>query len=249
MTKRIAYLGDTALTAAAAYLAGIMSHYDLPFDYVPPSRKPAAKFFGEDYGLYVLSDYPSARFSPQQLEKLCARVRAGAGLLMFGGWESYRGLEGFYNQTPLAELLPVRMLDTDDRRNWSQLILMRQAAAHPILEGLPFDRPAGVGGYNEVEVKPGATVLLEGEIYAISIAGEKVDFRAQKRIPLLVVDERGPGRIACLTTDVAPHWVGGFVDWGQTRVTAGGPGREVEVGADYARFFGNLLKWGLRTER
>lgn len=249
MSRRIAYLGDTALPGPANYLAGIMTHYRLPFEYVPSHAAPPEAVFSDDVGLYVLSDYPSAQFSGGTMARLCERVRNGAGLLMLGGWESYHGLGGDYDRTPLAGLLPVEMLGTDDRRNWYSLIIVRQTASHPVLQGLPFDRPPGIGGYNEFRVKPGAAVILEGERYTITAKPDAV-FAVDGRFPLLVAQEfqagaAGAGRRACLATDVAPHWVGGFVDWGDKRLKADLPGGFVEVGVWYAQFFRNLLTWCL----
>jgi hypothetical protein len=52
------------------------------------------------------------------------------------------------------------------------------------------------------------------------------------------------GRTAALLTDVAPHWVGPFVDWGRPRVAAQAPeANAIEVGGDYAQFFRQLLEW------
>jgi hypothetical protein len=49
--------------------------------------------------------------------------------------------------------------------------------------------------------------------------------------PLLVTGQHGAGRVAAITTDVAPHWVGGFVDWGDARVAAQADGAPaIEVG-------------------
>jgi len=42
---------------------------------------------------------------------------------------------------------------------------------------------------------------------------------------------------------VASHWVGGFVDWGDRRITQDVAGGLVEIGNWYARFFRNLLVW------
>ena len=53
------------------------------------------------------------------------------------------------------------------------------------------------------------------------------------------------GRTAALATDLAPHWVGGLVDWGDgERVVAQAPGSwPIEVGNFYAQFIANLLTW------
>ena len=44
MLPRTCYLGDDDLGAAAVYLAGVMTHFGLPFDHVPSSRRPDAAF-------------------------------------------------------------------------------------------------------------------------------------------------------------------------------------------------------------
>jgi hypothetical protein len=59
----------------------------------------------------------------------------------------------------------------------------------------------------------------------------------------LIVGRYGAGRTAALATDVAPHWVGGFVDWGDRRIAQAVGGGMIEVGNWYARFFHNLVAW------
>ena len=252
-TPRIAYLGDGTLPGPASYLAGIMTHFGLEYVHVPSGERPPASVFDPNVGLYVLSDYPAANFDPACMRELCEHVIEGAGLLMLGGWKSYHGQGGDYDQTPLAELLPVRMSAEDDRRNWPQLILVRARADHPIAAGLPFDRPPSIGGYNEFEAAPDATVALRGERYRVSVAGAEVELHLEGQFPLLVLDEReagprGAGRRACFATDVAPHWVGGLVDWGDARITVGVAGGSIEVGNHYAELFRNLLVWCLGSE-
>ncbi len=62
--------------------------------------------------------------------------------------------------------------------------------------------------------------------------------------PLLVIGDDAAVRTAAVATDVAPHWVGGFVDWGDGRVRAKAPGAEaIEVGDLYARFWQRLISW------
>ena len=78
MGHRIAYLGDSALPGPASYLAGIMTHFRLPFIYVPSNEPPPDEIFDEAVGLYVLSDYPAARFSAGAMDRLCRRVAEGA---------------------------------------------------------------------------------------------------------------------------------------------------------------------------
>jgi hypothetical protein len=243
MAGKICYLGDTALTGAASYLAGVMGHFGLAFDYVPSDAAPPAAFAATPYALYVVSDYPAARFGAGLMEAMAARVAAGAGLVMLGGWDSYYGRLGEYHQSPLAAVLPVVMQSSDDRWNTAQPCLLKKKAEHPILEGLPWDQPPGVGGMNMIRAKPDAQTLLAAVPFTVRRVGDDFQFTAEDERSLLVVGRHGRGRTAALATDVAPHWVGGFVDWGDRRVTQPVGSDAIEVGNWYAQFFRNLVVW------
>ncbi len=243
MLRRVCYLGDDSLQGAAGYLAGIMSHFGLPYEYVPSAESPEAGFASRQYALYVVSDYPAARFRGGQMEHVVRSVGSGSGLLMLGGWESYFGRLGEYHRSPLAEALPVTLLDSDDRRNAAQPCLVQKVAEHPILEGLPWHCPPGIGGYNVLLPKAKSQTLLRCVPFRVESRGDKFKFRRGQSAPLLVVDTWGEGRTAALATDVAPHWVGGMVDWGDRRIVQELPGGFVEIGNWYAEFFRNLLVW------
>ena len=245
MPSKICYLGDDSLRGAAAYLGGIMLHFGLEFDYVPSTDAPPASFAATPYALYIVSDYPAATFGRAAMSHVAERVSQGAGLAMLGGWESFFGRLGEYHASPLAEVLPVVMQQSDDRRNSAQPCLIDKKVDHPILEGLPWNQPPGIGGYNAIAPKPGTTTLLTSVRFAVYRAGSGTDFRfiPGEEIPLLVVGQHGRGRVAALATDVAPHWVGGLVDWGDRRITQEVAGGSVEIGNWYAQFFHNLLVW------
>jgi uncharacterized membrane protein len=72
---------------------------------------------------------------------------------------------------------------------------------------------------------------------------DRFQFNRAEETPLLIVGQYGQGRTAALATDVAPHWIGGMVDWGDRRVVQNVAGESVEVGNWYAEFFRNLLAW------
>jgi hypothetical protein len=243
MLSKICYLGDDHLQGAAAYLAGIMTHFGLPYDHLSSSQSPAADFSGREYALYVVSDYPAARFRDGQMDHIRECVRGGSGLVMLGGWESYFGQAGEYHDSPLAGVLPVAMLAADDRRNCAQPCLIRKLREHPILAGLPWDRPAGIGGFNALTPKSESTTLLECVRFAVRCDGHDFEFDRCESAPLLVVGTFGQGRTAALATDVAPHWVGGLVDWGDQRIVQDVAGGRIEVGNWYATLFRNLLAW------
>jgi uncharacterized membrane protein len=121
-------------------------------------------------------------------------------------------------------------------------------AEHPITAGLPWDRPPGIGGFNAFQAKPNATTLLTSVQFSVRRTRGEFTFARGQESPLLVIGEFGAGRTAALATDVAPHWVGGFVDWGDQRITQEIGSGFIEVGNWYAEFFRNLVLWSGRFE-
>ncbi len=243
----ILYLGDTSLTTAAAYLAGILHHAGLPFTYRPSDAPTAASDIGDEVRLVIISDYMARMLEPTAHDRIVAAVRQrGMGVLMLGGWESFTGLGGDWAGTPVGDLLPVHIAPTDDRVNCPQPALVRPVGEHAITAGLPWHTPPGIGGFNRFTAKADGQVVLEVERYRVRAAAADgpATFEVIDRHPLLVVGEAGRGRVAALATDVAPHWVGGLVDWGDQRVKAAAPGSiDIEVGSDYARLFEQLVRW------
>ena len=245
MKDEILYLGDTALNQQAAYLAGIMSYYDMAFDYLASDKKFCDEMLDREYDLLIISDYPAHNFSAKQIEVIVRKIEIGMAFLMIGGWESFTGAGGDYNNTLFAEVLPVIMKTKDDRVNFSSPCLIAKENDHEIIEKLPFedDVPA-IGGLNELTVKKDALNILSAVKYSVKKKGKKINLNQQKKYPLLVVGEYSLGKTAAFASDVAPHWVGPFVDWGTKRIKAIADGAEaIEIGNLYAEFFANLIKW------
>ena len=117
MAGKICYLGDDHLQGAAAYLAAVLLHHGLAFDHVPTAEPPPADFISRPYAVYVVSDYSAACFGEANMRHVAAHVEQGAGLVMFGGWQSFSWRAGEYHRSPLADVLPVAMQSCDDRRN------------------------------------------------------------------------------------------------------------------------------------
>lgn len=249
MASIILYLGDTALAGAASYLGGVMTHAGLKFEYRPSDAALRPEDVATPHALYILSDYPAKMIAQPLQQRIVEHVARGAGLLMLGGWETYCGLGGDWAGTPIAEILPVEIATTDDRRNCDDLVLVHcQQETHPAVAGLPWtDRPPIIGGFNEVRAKPTGETLLTARRFRATFAGDAVQLAPGSVHPLLVVGVHGHGRTAALTTDLAPHWVGPLVDWGDRRVQARAPGAgEIEVGDLYARFVEQVLRWTLQ---
>lgn len=250
MPGSILYCGDTSLNSAASYLAGLITSWGWEFDYIPSDVSITAQHLSIPRSLLILSDYPAARFTAEASSLALDLVQKGCGLLMIGGWESFHGFGGDWDGTAIGNALPVEIQSTDDRQNFDQSAWLLPTAEHPITSNLPWlTRPPAIGGMNRVRPKSDATTLLNAHAFRVTTgeasgSGSRFSFEQQETLPALVVGQHGTGRTAVFLSDVAPHWVGGFVDWGMPRVTAEAEGSgAVEVGHDYAQFWKQLLHW------
>lgn len=245
MPHPILYLGDTALDDAAAYLAGVIHHAGWAFDYLPSDQPATAELFDDRKSLYILSDYPAEHLAEPLQRRLLEHVEDGSGLLMCGGWESFHGVGGDWDGTLVGDALPVEISGEDDRVNCDHPVLLRAINKHPILAGLPWgERPPVIGGFNRVRAKSAGTTLLEAVHFNACCDNGEFRFDENGAGPLLVVNSHVKGRIAAMMTDVAPHWVGPLVDWGDARVAAQAPNaNDVEVGDLFAQFLRQLLGW------
>jgi hypothetical protein len=244
--KHVLYLGDTSLSGAAAYLAGLMSAFGIGYEYLPSNQSLSPRVASSPRKLFVLSDYPSSMMIEDAQEQLLQQVRNGAGLLMIGGWESFHGHGGNWDGTAIGQALPVEISSEDDRINCDQPALLMKTTDHEIVAELPWNaRPPTVGGFNRVISRPGSETLILVQLFQAIFDAKRFEFRAGDQDPMLVIGVHGAGRTAALATDLAPHWVGGLVDWGDgERVTAQAPGSwQIEVGNFYAQLVVNLLSW------
>ena len=246
MTAPILYCGDTELTGAASYLAGLMSSWGWKFDYLPSHVAVTPQDLTAERSLIIISDYPSTQFSRECQQLALKLIEQGCGLLMIGGWESYHGFGGNWDSAPLAEALPVTISSKDDRVNFPQSAWLQPAAEHPIVSQLPWaENPPAIGGMNRVAAKQSSSTVLNAHSFRVASTGPAAfQFQAAEVLPALVVGDYQKGRTASFLSDVAPHWVGGLVDWGPSRVTAqADQSVGIEVGSDYARFWKQLLEW------
>ena len=164
--------------------------------------KSAAELFG--YHAIILDDLESAFFMPHQLELIRRYVsERGAGFMMLGGQESFT--QGNYENTPIAELLPVYL----ERRgpvspvDNLELALTREGLISPWvrlrktaadeedrLENMPKFRVL-----NQVDrIKPGASVMA-------SMTDENGG-----ELPALVVQRYGHGKSAALLIGDMWRW-------------------------------------------
>jgi len=164
--------------------------------------KSAAELFG--YDAIILDDLESAFFMPHQRELIRRHVsERGGGFMMLGGQESFT--QGGYENTPIAELLPVYLqrrgvvtpvdnlefkLEREGRLSRWMRLRKTEADEEDRLEDMPKFRVL-----NQVDrIKPGATVMasmLDGN-------GDK--------LPALVVQRYGHGKSAALLVGDMWRW-------------------------------------------
>jgi uncharacterized membrane protein len=216
---------------AARYIVPRLKENDIEVDYLP-CHEVMAKFplSVEELKLYdcvVISDlgsnsllfHPNVSRSirmPNRLEVLREYVRLGGGFLMIGGYMSYAGIENKarFHDTELEEMMPVEILDHDDRVELPQGFCPQAVEPeHPILKGLPAVFPAMLF-YNKTVLKAGAQLLL------VNADSDRYD-------PILAGWDFGKGRAAAFTPDCAPHGAPPeFLNWEY-----------------YGEFFARIIRW------
>lgn len=170
---------------------------------------PADAFQPGKYEVYILGDLDSSVFNQKELTDLANAVSQGAGLIMLGGFHSFG--PGGYAQTPLADVLPIRMerleRQSQDGPVAGDLHLAGPLAMMPtqigrshfslMLGAKPQDSlqlwnqlPPLEGANRFRELKPGALAL------AATPQGQ----------PLLVSHHYGNGRVMAFAGDSTWHW-------------------------------------------
>lgn len=127
---------------------------------------------------------------PNALSLIEQYVASGGGLLMIGGYLSFTGIEAKanYKNSILAKVLPVEMLDYDDRVELPEgCTPITVSNEHEITRHLQ-EWPALLG-YNKLIAKPESEVL-------VSINDD----------PLLILGTYNKGKVCCFASDCAPHW-------------------------------------------
>ena len=221
------------------YLAAILYQQQCPFDYIPSTQQFPNDLRFDEYKLIIFSDYPRHNLTNQHLETIEQFVRDGGNFLMIGGWESFTGLNKEYTDTILCDILPVKLLPSDDRVNLAQGCIVSPAVEnHPVIDGIDWQKPGIIGGYNRIFPKKESTIILHGN--HLSINQMKVVITTET-VPLLIEGRYFEGKSGALAFDLAPHWIGGLVDWGNQRVHIDFNNDFIEIGNLYHQFVSNLI--------
>lgn len=110
---------------------------------------------------------------------------------MIGGYLTYQGFEakGCYKRTSIEDILPVNLLEGDDRAEYPQGILPTiEKKDHVIFDGIDEQFPHMLG-YNRTILKDEADLLMK-----------------YNNDPLISVWNYGKGRVMAYACDCSPHW-------------------------------------------
>ena len=162
------------------------------------------------YSCVILSDtgsntllLPGVTFTRSQAKpNRCTVIRdyvlSGGSLLMVGGYFSFSGIDAKarWGKTDVQEVLPVKVLDVDDRCEHCEGINPVSVKPHKALEKVKGPWPCFLG-YNKTELLPGSEL-------AMTIGGD----------PFIAFAKHGRGKSAVFTSDCAPHWgPPAYIEW------------------------------------
>jgi uncharacterized membrane protein len=167
-----------------------------------------------NFDLLIFDNFNYAIYlRPEHLESIRKFVEGGGSFAMVGGPNLFD--EGRFGLSPIGDILPVRFVESGlYQRDSPVRVRMGPAGTqHPILRfsgeyrngdtdpGLLWREMSPLDGFNLMEAKPSAQVLLE--------TSEGLPW------PVLTVSEHGKGRVLALTTDYAWKWYMGMVASGK----------------------------------
>lgn len=158
-----------------------------------------------DVGAETLTTYPLEEGQPleprpNRMRELAKYVEGGGGLIYGGGYFTYQGRygRGGWYGTPIADLLPVEILNVvDDRQETPEGASAEVTnAEHPVTRGIPWKDCPIFFGYNKTNKKPDGELLGTIEDY-----------------PFLAVGTSGKARVLAFTPDPCAHWGEYFTRW------------------------------------
>ena len=238
---KILYAGDSPVGGPANYLLGVLRHLGAKTTHVAPSQTLKPQSFEKKFDAAIFSDYSAKQCSSLVQRQLADANARGMGFMMIGGWGSFSGPFGNWKWTLIESILPVHCSAQDDRTNFPSGAAIHLKQKHGILGNFPNRDLPVLCGLNHVTLKENANVILTAR--RIQNKNGKLSLVA-KEYPLLIVSKNSQGRVAVLTTDVAPHWCGGMVDWGKRYLKLPVTDRiQIEVGDRYVHFLSNILRW------
>jgi len=248
---KVLYAGDSPVGGPANYLLAVLKRLRAEVRHLPPAQTLHPWLLRQRFDAIILSDFSRTRVPYASEVAIVRHVEQGTGLLMVGGWGSFSGPFGGWRGSRIESLLPVRCLRRDDRKHFPGGALITSRAPHSMFRSLSFREPPAICGLNVVRPKAGSRTLLAATPILSRrnpSTGSLSAALSPRTYPLLVINADMRKRVAALTTDLAPHWCGGLVDWGHRRVMLPVTRTmHVEVGDRYLQFVSSLVRWLVRT--
>ncbi len=184
-------------------------------DYIPnhlaPEKFPTSLDELKKYDAVFLSDigsntllltdevFAKGERQPNRCDLLKEYVMEGGSFVMIGGYMSFTGIDAKtrYGETSVKDILPVSLLDKDDRQEMPHGVYPQKVKDHKIFQGIDEEFPHFLGYNKTVENDSAGEILAE-------INGD----------PFIAVGKFGLGKSLVFTSDFAPHWgPKEFVEW------------------------------------
>ncbi len=196
---------------------------DMRLAAIPADRETIDKF-----DVFILGDIDASYIRPEQQEMILDRIRAGAGLVMLGGYHSLG--PGGYAGTPLGHALPV---EPGDRRIGQFTdpflpVLTPEGVRHPIFANIGVFFPTRSGGPQTPGLSPlvGCTRVERARAGATVLATLTDD---PGSMPVLAVQPLGRGRTAVFAGDTTRNW---------QQVS-----QSLDRESPFLRFWGQMVRW------
>jgi uncharacterized membrane protein len=179
------------------------------------------------FDVFLLGDLDSSYWKPEQMALLAKRIRAGAGVLMFGGYHSLGA--GGYGGTELEAILPVGLGGRDIGQMTESFlpVLTPEGRRHAIFANIAKFFPSSAGLPEIVGLPPleGCARVLAPKPGAVVLA----TYPTGAPMPVLAVHPVGKGRAMVFTGDTTRTWQ-------QTP-------RALDQESPFLRFWGQTVRW------
>jgi hypothetical protein len=150
----------------------------------------------QKYDAFIIGDVPAAAFGEERLKQMAACCDRGAGLMMIGGAHSFG--PGGYNNTPLAQLLPIDMQESDQQLT-ADIQMIPARVTLTILQIAAPDQNLAM--WNALPPLTGASVLRVKQGGSAQVLAT-----SPTNMPLLVSQSTGRGRVLVFGGDTTWQW-------------------------------------------
>ncbi len=195
------------------------------------TRIPDTADVVDAFDVFLIGDLSATHLPPATMQLIQQRVRAGAGLLMMGGYHSLG--PGGYAGTAIEELLPVYLggPDIGQATELFQPRLTPEGRQHPIFANIGSFFAAEEGGDAAVPLPLlGGCVKVSGTKPSASVLLVHPDIKvAGSPMAVMAVHRMGEGRAAALTVDTTRNW---------HQVL-----RALDQDTPFLRFWGQTVRW------